>query len=236
MLSEPTHKEDIMDKPRLILDPGSTHGGDISQIAMLINRLGSLQEQYPDVDISIKPQLFMQTDDHTRRGNRSFDYDLTSILCLRALDRGIGFMCSVFDDDAIEVCKRLELPAIKFAYSQGVFTGRISKAVEDFDTVYMSGDHQTQWVDGVVKLFCIPEYPVYQTLDMHGIFGGDLFDGFSDHTLGTRQTVYAIKEAGVRIIEKHVQCPYSIDCPDARFAIGEEQLHPILEALSCVSQ
>lgn len=98
------------------------------------------------------------------------------------------------------------------------------------------------------KLYCIPEYPVRYEVCFDGIFEGNYvdsgiptktafpnmpdegnlltyrFQGFSDHTLGIRQTRRAI-QSGAQVIEKHVRLGYNDEtCPDAFFAVKIEEL------------
>ena len=159
----------------------------------------------PNGNVHLSHEMFKQ----------AFDYGKTV---------GLSVTASVFDAESYYFLRSLRPEFIKFAYSQNKRTGWIEDAIAEGIPVIVSCDVMNDlWVHHkATKLYCIPEYPVRYEVAFEGLF--PRFDGFSDHTLGTKQTRRAI-EAGAKVIEKHVRLGYSDEtCPDAYFAVNIEDL------------
>jgi len=202
-----------MSKVRLIAECGSTHMGKLSRILEAIHRcqdggIDALKLQlfpneapYVPTNIWLDPEIFVT----------AFNY---------AKKHSFQLSASCFDQSSYELLKTLNVPFIKLAYGK---KEQFSWIADDGQERIVSCDVMTDHLvpSYATKLYCIPEYPVRYEVAFDGLF--PRFDGFSDHTMGIRQTVRAI-EAGAKVIEKHVRLGYADEtCPDARFAVTIEE-------------
>jgi sialic acid synthase SpsE len=205
----------------IIADIGSTHGNSLAYFDRAIDVAA-------DLGVWLKCQLFGP--EVAVGGNIRLMPSIFRRAMDRAAHKDVVMFASVWRDEDYELLKSCSCAHIKFAYSQRQ-SPLIARAIEDFVTVYVSGQH----IDTVrndrpmVNLLCIPRYPVYEQLSFDECFPP--FDGFSDHTLGIAQTVDAVN-AGAQYIEKHVAFNGYIACPDAGFAIGERELKELVNAVS----
>lgn len=202
---------------RLIAELGSCHMGKLSYIKEAIDRCKAA-----GID-ALKLQLFPNEDKYTSVGNVWLDPSDYFAAVSYGRQVGLPVGTSVFSNNLLEVA--LSAPGtafIKFAYSQKDSTRLIERSLQFMETI-VSCDVMTEHLvpQAATKLYCIAEYPVQYQVAFDELF--TQFDGFSDHTLGTRQTVKAI-QAGAQIIEKHVRLGKPDEtCPDARFAVLIEE-------------
>lgn len=203
---------------KIIADIGSCHGNRWKYFERAID----VAQAY---GISLKCQLFGH--EQVVGGNIKLSPDLFSEAMDAAEDAGVEMFASVWGEVDYYAARAESRSAIKFAYSQRN-NPLISKALEDFNTVYISCQHldlPEKDHTKVRRLLCLPQYPVYQKLYLAECF--PVFHGFSDHTLGIMQTCEAIAR-GAQCIEKHVKFEGYTDCPDAKFAIDEVQLERLV--------
>ena len=200
-------------------DIGSTHGGKLDNAIDAISIA---------VDLGFNCLKF-------QLGVSDPNIDFSFDKFIKAFEWGkklnIDITASIFDPMLLEKYLELEPRFIKFAYSQ-------KDCVEDQDTstyslipVVVSCDIMTYKVPrrDTVKLFCLPSYPVYYEINFDEIF--NRFHGFSDHSLGYRQTLKAV-ENGSLWIEKHVNFnKKTVDCPDAKFALNINQAKDMIEKI-----
>jgi hypothetical protein len=202
---------------KIICDIGSCHGNrpDYFRRAISVAR---------DLGVSLKCQLFGP--ELAIGGNVMLCDTVYAMACELAACAGVDMFASVWSRSnyatALCVARHTGCKSIKFAYSQRE-NPQIKDALDDFDTVYVSGQHLDlpKFPAGVTPLLCIPQYPVYTWLSFDGCFPP--FKGFSDHTLGYDQSCYACAD-GANVLEKHVKFNSYTGCPDATFAIDETQL------------
>jgi len=170
---------------------------------------------------AIKLQLFPNEAKYTDVGNVYLSHELFRLAFEYGKSVDFPVTASVFDMESYYFLRNLQPLFIKFAYSQK-HQWWIKDCIDHRMEAIVSCDVMTDSLvpSGALKLYCIPEYPVRYEISFDELF--PRFDGFSDHTLGIRQTANAIK-AGAEIIEKHVKLGYGDEtCPDARFAVGVE--------------
>jgi sialic acid synthase SpsE len=202
---------------RVIAELGSCHMGKLSYIKEAIDRCKD-----NGID-ALKLQLFPNEAPYVPT-----NIHLPQTLFLNAFDYGkkvgVPVSASVFDYASFLFLKECAPQFIKFSFSKKDQTSWIKAAIRDKVEAIVSCDvmmDRTLPV-GSMKLYCIPEYPVRYEVDFSEIF--PRFNGFSDHTLGMRQTFRAV-EAGAKIIEKHVTLPHQdINCPDSFFAVSIGEL------------
>ena len=208
----------------IIADPGSTHGG-----------YGDTAQDLVDIALdagcdAIKFQLFPNDPKYTDSGNIFFDHKLLKTLIDDNAKKPIEIFASCFDLTSYRYCIDYGMKSMKLAYSMRECTYLQQRNA--WDSLYISGDIFTNFPENAIRLFCIPEYPVKHEISFDGLFP-ERFDGFSDHTLGYRQTLNAVRN-GAKYIEKHIRPETCVDCPDSRFALKPTELeHMVKEIRLC---
>lgn len=187
---------------------------------------------------ALKLQLFPNDVKYTEVGNVYLSPEIFKLAFEYGKQVGLPVTASAFDMESYYFLRNLQPDFIKFAYSQKhqwwikdcldhgfeaiVSCDVMSDAAVGNGIILTQKDGTFIKENKVTKLYCIPEYPVRYEVAFDGLF--PRFDGFSDHTLGIRQTQRAI-DAGAKIIEKHVKLGHEDEiCPDASFAVLVEQL------------
>jgi sialic acid synthase SpsE len=215
---------------KLIGDPGSCHLGDLDRAKELI-RVGA--ESGLD---AVKFQLFPNERKYTEGGNVYLPAAWMPELIEYGNEYSAEVFASIFPNTSAEAIGLMDklvewnCKSIKAAYSQRVYGWVRVDALKKFERVYVSGDYLDMPVDWAINLYCIPQYPVPFEVSFDRIF--DKFQGFSDHTLGIRQTIRAIQK-GAKVIEKHFKLGDGKDeqCPDGRFAITPDEIAKLREAI-----
>lgn len=141
----------------------------------------------------------------------------------------IPITASVFDLESLVYYLSFKPLFVKLAYSKKGQNDWIERSLSCETQTIVSCDPLTdRSIDRRTRrLYCIPEYPVRYEVAFDGLF--PRFHGFSDHTLGTRQTLRAI-DAGASIIEKHMKLDHNdVTCPDAGFALSPHEFKSIIK-------
>lgn len=207
-----------MSETRIIAELGSCHMGKLERIKEAIDRckaLGNIS--------AIKLQLFPNDIKYTEVGNVYLSHEMFKLAFEYGKQVGLPVTASPFDMESYYFLRNLQPDFIKFAYSQK-HQWWIKDCLDHGFEAIVSCDVMTDHLvdNRCTKLYCISEYPIKYEVAFDELF--PRFDGFSDHTLGIRQTQRAI-DAGAQIIEKHVRLGYEDEtCPDARFAVTLEGL------------
>lgn len=203
---------------RLIAELGSCHMGKLERIQEAILRCKAA-----GID-ALKLQLFPNEEKYTAVGNIYLPPEMFKLAFDYGKMLGVCVSASVFDYDSFCFLRDLRPDFIKFSYGKKNETAWIEETLDLGIEAIVSCDVMTDHLvdNRCTKLYCIVQYPVQFEVAFDELF--PRFDGFSDHTLGIRQTVNAI-DMGARTIEKHVRLGYSDEiCPDASFAIKIEEL------------
>ncbi len=165
-----------------------------------------------------------------------------------AARKGIIFLTTPFDYDAVEQMAELDIPAYKTASFELVdlpflhYIGQKGKPVilstgmaslgemeEALEAVYSAGNRQ------VVLLHCGISYPmplqdvnlaVMDTLET----AFQVPVGYSDHTLGITVPVAAAAR-GARVIEKHFTIDKTLKGPDHKFALNPDELTAMVKGI-----
>lgn len=214
---------------RLIAELGSCHMGKLERIKEAIDKCKALR-----ID-ALKLQLFPNEAPYVPT-NIFLPFEMFIEAQRYGREVGLPVTASAFDEDSFRRLLVTRPPFIKLAYSKKEQTDWVRTTQVAGIEAIVSCDVMTDHLvpKGATKLYCIPEYPVRYEVDFADLFHeepvpglgfviGPRFDGFSDHTLGIRQTKRAIA-AGAQIIEKHVRLGYDDEaCPDAFFAVTIEE-------------
>ena len=161
---------------------------------------------------AVKVQLFdaMSLYGTPERQYLSLSRDDTRQLHQFARSMHIDFFASFFDDERLEWCLELDLPILTIAsITVERFPDLCERAVATGKRVLMSlgkWDWQERGLPfqapNVEYLYCVAKYPAFlEDLRMPD-FNDAPFVGFSDHTVGTAASKYAIAR-GARVLEKH---------------------------------
>jgi sialic acid synthase SpsE len=207
-------------KIRIIPDVGSTHDGNENACHKAI----ATAAEWGLSDIKFQ---LLESEQQTS-GNISIKPSWVPRLIQMGNDCGVNVFFSVWSEQSMKICHDAGMKTIKFAYSMNRHSWIIKEAIKLFDEVIVSGDIMHRSPIGCTELFCLPFYPVYYQVSFEGLF--PKFSGFSDHTLGTSQTIKAI-EAGAKIIEKHVYQNENSKTPDRKFAISWDELRELKESI-----
>jgi len=213
----------------ITLDPGSTHMGKLSYAKELVRIAGNEGAD------CIKFQLFDVNHPGVKRGNIPIPLEWWPELDHEARGVNIDLAASFFDKRTYEFAFSKNLPYMKFAYSMQHETDWIRACLTVGKKVIVSTDwmNHRKLPEGVKKYYCHtrynscsccwePQYPVMEKINFDPLFPP--FDGFSDHTLGWKETEEAVL-MGAQYIEKHFTLGYGdITCPDALFALTPKQV------------
>jgi N-acetylneuraminate synthase len=198
---------------QIIVDAGSCHEGKLAQAKELIRVGASCGAS------AVKFQLFKNL-----TPNIELPYEWMPELVGYGRLLGVDVFASVWDKEGIDALVKAEARTIKLAYPQRHNKELLSAIPERLSKVIISGDIFTDWSEKVTtKLYCIPEYPVKYQVDFDIL---DRFDGFSDHTIGIRQSANALCY-GIKFLEKHFCLTGNEACPDAKFAITPKELEAL---------
>lgn len=219
-------------------DPGSSHMGKLKYALELIEVASDC-----GADV-IKFQMFPSTHPGVKHGNIPAPIDWWPHLENKAKEKNIELAASFFDKQSFEFAFGKRLAYMKFAYSMQGETEWIKSCLTIGKKVIVSSDwiNHKKLPDGVVKLYCHtvnrgtasepryePIYPVIEKLNFDPLFPP--FDGFSDHTLGYKETEEAVLN-GAQYIEKHISLDYAdITCPDVSVALTPKQLSRMMNSL-----
>lgn len=209
----------------LILDPGSCHGGQLSNVLKFVDLA-------KECKASIKFQLFSKS----MEGKNIFlDRKLFQEACKKSKSLGVDIFASVWDEEGIDVLLKNGCKSIKFAYSMRKST-LIEKAVDNnnFDRVYVSYGRDDKVNPDVIAFYCIPEYPaiIESISSLKSVF--DKFNGFSDHSYGISTTIDILKKyPNIQYLEKHVKLEKEVArCPDYLFSINERKAKELAKVMS----
>ncbi len=167
--------------------------------------------------------------------------DWQPLLAAHARDRGIEFLSSPFDRDAVDELDALNVAAFKIASFEIVDHGLIRyAAAKGRPMIFSTGMCTMAEVDDALRvareagagecalLQCASLYPsppeimnLRSILTMRGAFGVPV--GLSDHTRGIHIAAAAVA-AGAQLVEKHFTLDRSMSGPDHPFAIEPKEL------------
>jgi len=119
---------------------------------------------------------------------------------------GIEFMASAFDVERVGWLEKLGVKRHKLA-SRSIYNKELIKAMEKtgkpiIASLGMWKEKELPKIKNAKFLHCVSEYPAYFNNDNFPAKFGDIYNGFSDHSIGCYWAREAIKR-GATIIEKH---------------------------------
>lgn len=204
-------------KTRVIAELGSCHMGRWDRLKEAIETakevgVDALKLQlFPDDAPFVPPNIWLKPEFFSK----AFNYGKKI---------GLPVSASVFDKENAVFLLEHKPVFVKLAYSQRKMAHWIITEPTNAELIISCDTMSDHLVPkNATKLYCIPHYPVLFEVAFDELF--PRFDGFSDHTLGLRQTQRAI-DAGALVIEKHVRLGYDdeLSCPDGRFSVNLKDL------------
>jgi N-acetylneuraminate synthase/N,N'-diacetyllegionaminate synthase len=241
----------------IIAEAGSNHNGNLDQARKLINVAAEAGADAVKFQVYSADTLYAK-DTPVFPGEREPPYDVVKRCALPrnwlpelvayTFKRGLVFLATPFDYEAVDQLDALGLPAfkwasseindlplLKYAASKGkpmiLSTGmsNLGDVQEAVDAVRSTGNN------AIVLLHCVALYPTPS--DQVNLRAMDTLReafqlpvGFSDHTLGLTASVAAVAR-GACVIEKHFTLDRRLEGPDHKFALEPSELKALVRAV-----
>jgi sialic acid synthase SpsE len=138
---------------------------------------------------------------------------------------GIEIFCSVFSEDKLKWCEKLNFKLYKIA-SRSVEDKQLCEKILSLNKTVLISLGMYDWqkkgfpygnTPNIKYMYCISKYPSnLQEVNMPN-FNENGFHGYSDHTVGISACIYAATK-GAQYVEKHFSCNKSLN-------VSTEQAH-----------
>jgi sialic acid synthase SpsE len=183
----------------------------------------------------VKFQLYNAEDDKGKpHYNWVKEHELTFEQAKELFDYGASIdqevFFSVFDGVFVTWCEKIGVNHIKL--SSLMYDLRVIKAVEESGIFYISSQQRKYFNprNGDKFLYCPPGYPQREDANHHlqiWFDGRDLYDGFSDHSIGLDVSKIALAR-GAEIIEKHFVLEHDSLFPDNDWSMTPSDLKELV--------
>ena len=237
----------------IIAEAGSNHNGSLEQAKELIDVAAEAKAD------AVKFQIFnaeeLSADKKVQRilKNLEFRRDWLKELNEYAKRKGIMFLATPFDTEAVDLLDKINTPAFKIASGDltnlplinhiaekgkpiilSVGLGTLAEIKEALDVIYSTGN------ENVALLHCVASYPtkpedvnlnVIKTLKQNF----QVPVGFSDHTMEIGIPIGAVA-LGANIIEKHFTLDRKLEGPDHPYALEPEELEIMVKGIRDVEK
>ncbi len=241
----------------IIAEAGSNHNGSLGQAKKLIDVAAEagadavkFQTYYADTLYSRHTPVFPGEDkppyEVVKKCELPRAWQLELARYVR--ERGLIFLSTPFDYQAVDELDSLgvpafkwasseinDLPLLKYAAAKGkpmlISTGmcNLADVQEAVEAVRSTGNND------IILLHCTALYPTPP--DQVNLRAMDTLReafhlpvGFSDHTLGLTASIAAVAR-GARVIEKHFTLNRQLEGPDHKFALEPEELKDLVKAI-----
>lgn len=251
-------------KPYFIAEMSANHGNDLDVALRIVDAAADTGADCLKVQTYTADSLTLDCDKEWFRINgglwdgrklyelyseASLPYEWHAPIRDRCLERGMDFLSTPFDADAVDFLLDLgvdafkiasfelvDIPLLEYAASKGktmiVSTGMAS--LEDIQDAI--GAMRGAGNDDIVLLRCCSEYPanpadmnLASIPDMAVRFGCHV--GFSDHSMGHAADVVAAA-LGARVIEKHFCLGREIKTADSEFSMTPSEYREMVDAVN----
>ncbi|OCL27612.1 N-acetylneuraminate synthase [Orenia metallireducens] len=247
----------------IIAEAGSNHDQDLNQAKKLIDVAAEAGVDAVKFQTFTADKIAAKTEDDIMKLGDEYDtadhlYELYAKLELPrqwqedlrnyAEEKGLIFLSTPFDYDAVEELDKLNMPAFKIASYECIdlpflryiakkdkpiilSTGmaNLGEIEESLEAIYNEGNNQ------VVLLHCGINYPMpiedvnLAAMDtMKQAFQVPI--GYSDHTLGITVPISAVAR-GAKVIEKHYTLSRDLPGPDHKFALEPDELKAMVKGI-----
>mgnify|MGYP005995030745 FL=1 len=199
---------------KIISEIGINHNGDFRKIEELIRQSAIGGADYAKFQLYDSVRVF---GDESRKRN---EFTFNQVREIRDIcdAHGIEFFASVFDEEKIEWCEKLDVSLYKIASRTVVKEPELCEKIIDIGKpVYVSlGMWEHDFLpfdyDNVKYFNCISRYPT-SFLDFEKFAYDDKVVGFSDHSYGPAYALYNIAH-GAKVVEKHFTLNKGMDGND----------------------
>ncbi len=223
----------------VIAEIGINHNGNIDLAHELIrqariNGADIAKFQFYDPDKLFGPAgSHPDPDNHEFALKVTFGFDQAKRLKTWCDEEGIEFMASVFDEERFQWMEELGVRRHKIASRTVQERDLCEKILATGKETFISlglweGEGVPYAVENARYLYCVTKYPCeYGDIVMPDSFGKSIYDGFSDHSLGTEASLVAIGR-GATVIEKHFTLNKGLEGPDHVCSITPDELREIV--------
>ena len=188
---------------KIISEIGINHNGDFRKIEELIRQSQIGGAYYAKFQLYNSVRVF---GDESRKQN---EFTFKQVRQIKDIcdNYGITFFASVFDEEKLEWCEKLNVSLYKIASRTVVKEPRLcEQIIATKKPVYISlGFWEEESLpfegDNIKYLNCISKYPT-SVLDFKRFEYDDKIVGLSDHSYGISYALYNIAD-GAKVIEKH---------------------------------
>lgn len=247
----------------IIAEAGSNHDGDLGQAKKLIDVAAEARVDAVKFQTFTADKIAARTDDEVMKLGDEYDtaddlYDLYKSLELPrewqqelkdyAQKKGLIFLSTPFDYEAVDQLEELGMPAYKIASFECIdipflrYIAKKGKPIilstgmadlgeieESLEAIYNEGNKQ------VILLHCGISYPM-PVEDVNLAAMGTMRQafllpiGYSDHTLGITVPISAVAR-GAKVIEKHFTLDKNLPGPDHKFALEPDELKAMVKGI-----
>jgi len=214
---------------KIISEIGINHNGDFRKIEELIRQSAIGGADYAKFQLYDSVRVF---GDESRKRNE-FTFDQVARIKDICDAHGIEFFASVFDEEKIEWCEKLDVKLYKIASRTVVKEPDLCKEIISlgkpvYASLGMWEGESLPFTENNVQYFnCISKYPT-SFLDFERFDYRDKIVGFSDHSYGPSYALYNIAH-GASILEKHFTLNKGMDGNDHIGSMDLSELRLIKE-------
>lgn len=240
-------------KPVCIAEIGLNHNGKLDEAIALVKKAAKAGADLVKFQIFNAEKFYSvyaksllnneepRYDDSTIQFFKKFELSFNDYKTLKqvAIDNGVVFFASCFDDDSFEIMERLDIPLYKVASSEITNVPLLEKIALTRKPVIIStgisSEHEITHAVSllqktnchVVLLHCVSLYPVpHSAINLSRIQSLQQLCkvpvGFSDHSKDNRASMMAVA-LGARVFEKHFKLSPDHDCADKDVSLSPEE-------------
>jgi N-acetylneuraminate synthase len=247
--------------PYVICELSANHGGQLERALELIDAAAAtgadaikIQTYTPDTltidhdgpDFQIRGGLWDGYTLYELYKEAYTPYEWHPAIIDRARRHGVTLFSTPFDETAVELLSRLDVPAYKIASFEAIDLPLIARVAREKKPMIIStgmtdieeigeaiSAARGAGASDLVLLHCVSTYPakfesanLRTIVDIAGRFG--VVTGLSDHTPGTACAVAAVA-LGASVIEKHFTLRRADGGPDSAFSLEPEEFSRLVE-------
>lgn len=216
----------------IIAEIGQNHNGDIKLAKELIYAAKENGADVAKFQIFNAKRLFSKQNNPWYQDNIKAELKIKDIVELNNICKkvNIEFMASVFDSKFLKLTEEIEMKRYKIA-SRSIHDKKLVKKILSLQkpTIISLGFWNKKKLpfnrneNQISYLYCVSKYPTRaKDLSLSKKLFRDL-DGFSDHTIGIKSTIKAMR-LGAKIIEKHFTLDKRLKGPDHKLSITPNEL------------
>jgi len=245
------HKIGVGNPVFFIAEGGVAHFGDIKKLEALINMSADAGADAFKLQAYRTEQMISSSlpDWQDRMRTKEVDYDFLKFAKEKCDEKGLMFLCTAHDEEALEWLVDMDLPAYKIGSGERGNIPFIRKIASHKKPVILStGMYEVSDIqemlqavfdeenDELALLHCVTSYPTPdEQVNLRAIdVLRDLTTapvGYSDHTKGHLAVLGAVA-LGACVIEKHITLEFNIpNAQDWKVSAGPDDLSNLLQSI-----